>query len=313
MTAMNDAVSPPPPPEPSPGLPPELPPELPPLSGLASGLTPPAPPEFPPTPPEFPPAPPAPPESAVPLATFLPPPAVESQFVTPAGIPRSWKYLGLGCAFVVVAMCVLGALGVGWGVGKVGGVISQVKANPEKFTAEMRVKADPMLELMTSNEAAGEITFRNTKNGEIVTLSYTEAAQGPGLLSGVGLRGDATGSTAAASTAAAAALPAWFPLMDGLTLSPAVIRSSTAAHDSIRLTGTTTATTEEVVTFFNDELDARGFTVSRQSQRADGSTMELVEASEASMARHVTITVSRPEATAPAMIILTIEEPPASR
>jgi hypothetical protein len=38
-----------------------------------------------------------------------------------------------------------------------------------------------------------------------------------------------------------------------------------------------------------------------------------VEASEASMARHVTITVSRPEATAPAMIILTIEEPPASR
>ena len=308
MTGMNDAVSPPPPPEPSLGLPPELPP----LSGLASGLTPPAPPEFPPTPPEFPLAPPAPPESAVPLAAFLPPPAAESQFVTPAGIPRSWKCLGLGCAFVVVAMCVLGALGVGWGVGKVGGVISQVKANPEKFTAEMRVKADPMLELMTSNEAAGEITFRNTKSGEIVTLSYTEAAQGPGLLSGVGLRGDATGPTAAASTAAAA-LPAWFPLMDGLTLSPAVIRSSTAAHDSIRLTGTTTATTEEVVTFFNDELDARGFTVSRQSQRADGSTMELVEASEASMARHVTITVSRPEATAPVMIILTIEEPPASR
>lgn len=212
----------------------------------------------------------------------------------------------------MVAGCVVGALGVGWGVGKVGGVISQVKANPEKFTAEMMVKADPTLELITSNEAAGEITFRNTQNGEIVTLSYAEAAQGPGLLSRAGARADTTGSTAAASTAAGA-LPGWFPLMDGLTLSPAVIRSSTAAHDSVRLTGTTTATTEEVVTFFNDELDARGFTVSRQSQRVDGSTMELVEASEASMARHVTITVSRPEATAPAMVILTIEEPPASR
>ena len=213
---------------------------------------------------------------------------------------------------MVVAGCVVGALGVGWGVGKVGSVIFQVKANPEKFTAEMRVKADPTLELITSNEVAGEVTFRNTKSGDIVTLSYAEAAQGSGLLSGAGSRADTTALTAAASTAAVA-LPDWFPLMDGLTLSPAVIRSSTAAHDSIRLSGTTTATTEQVVTFFNDELDARGFTVSRQSQRADGSTMELVEASEASMGRHVTITVSRPEATAPAMIILTIEEPPASR
>ncbi len=212
----------------------------------------------------------------------------------------------------MVAGCVVGALGVGWGVGKVGSVISQVKANPEKFTAEMMVKADPTLELITSNEAAGEITFRNTKSGEIVTLSYAEAAQGPDLMSRAGSRADTTALTAAASTAAAA-LPDWFPLMDGLAFSPAVIRSSTAVHDSIRLTGTTTATTEEVVTFFNDELDARGFTVSRQSQQADGSTMELVEASEASMGRHVTITVSRPEATAAGMIILTIEERPSSR
>ena len=310
MNSMNDAVSPPPPPpEPPSGLPSELSPH----SELPCGLTPPELPE-PPTPPAFPPVlpelPPAPPESPVPA--FIPSPAGESQFVTAAGIPRSWKYLGLGCALVVVAGCVVGALGVGWGVGKVGSVISQVKANPEKFTAEMMVKADPTLELITSNEAAGEITFRNTQSGEIVTLSYAEAAQGSSLLSGVGSQADTTALTAAASTAAAA-LPDWFPLMDGLTLSPAVIRSSTAAHDSIRLSGTTTATTEEVVTFFNDELDARGFTVSRQSQRADGSTMELVEASEASMGRHVTITVSRPEATAPAMIILTIEEPPASR
>ena len=313
MNSMNDAVSPPPPPpEPSSGLPFELPPP----SELPSGLTPPAPPA-PPEPPAFPPVlpelPPAPPESPVsPVPAFPPSSAGESQFVTEAGIPRSWKYLGLGCALVVVAGCVVGALGVGWGVGKVGSVISQVKANPEKFTAEMMVKTDPTLELITSNEAAGEITFRNTKSGEIVTLSYAEAAQGSGLLSGAGSRADTTALTAAASTAAAA-LPDWFPLMNGLMLSPAVIRSSTAAHDAIRLSGTTTATTEEVVTFFNDELDARGFTVSRQSQQADGSTMELVEASEASMGRHVTITVSRPEATAPAMIILTIEEPPASR
>lgn len=267
-----------------------------------SDTPPPPPPDLPPAPPApevaAPPAPPAPGAADLTVSQpppFMPIPAGESQFASDRKSSNVLVYLGIGCGLLVVLTVVVVVIGIGWGVKKVGGVVSEIQANPEKFLAEGLVKADPNLELVASDEARGEITFRNRSTGETTTLSYRDAAQGALKTS--------------ASTSAWKGAPVWFPVMPGLVLGAAEVRSSNETRESIHLTATGTAATEEIVAFYSDELDKLGFTITRQSQSAGALVNERIEAADAAGGRQVTINVTRPVPEAAAGIVVTIEFP----
>jgi len=288
-----------------------------------------------PPPSDPPPPPPAPPPGPPPLSPpdltmdqpppFRPVPPAESQFATEKQGLSVLAYLGLGCAALTVLAIVAAVFGIGWGVKKVGGVIAEVQANPEKFAAEMIVKADPNLEVVTSDETKGELTFRNKATGESTTISYAEAAQGHLKVKKSGPAGEETvvldataGATRRVETADGVTTtqiggslqpPAWFPMMDGLALAPGGIRKTTGARASFELAATSAAPTEAIVIFYTDELDTLGFTISRQSEAAGTVSSERIEATDAAGSRQVTIKLTRVQPEAPAILLVTIQGP----
>lgn len=225
-------------------------------------------------------------------------------------------YVGIGCGVLALLGATAAILGIGWGVRRVGGFVSEIQANPEKFTAEMVVKADPNLELVTSNEATGEITVRLRSTGEVKTVTYKEAAEGklttPPATSPAPAN-STPGSSAAEAGASAAwhGAPDWFPVMPGLTPGDesSALRSSSGDRETIHLTATGTAPIDEIVAFFSDELDKRGFTITRQAQSAGQLVNERIEASDHAGGRQVTINVTRPQPDAASGVVITIDAP----
>jgi hypothetical protein len=225
---------------------------------------------------------------------FLPMPAGESQFASDRKSSNVLMYVGIGCGLLALVAIVAVVVGIGWGVKKVGGVVSEIRANPDKFMAEGFVKADPNLELVTSDETKGEITYRHKGTGETTTVSYKDAAQG---------------TLKPPTTSLWKGAPAWFPVMPGLVLGAAEVHSSEQARESVHLTATGTAATEEIVAFYSDELDKLGFTITRQSQSAGALVNERIEAEDAPGRQQVTIHVTRAQPDAAAGIVVTIESP----
>jgi hypothetical protein len=287
---MSDATPPPPPPpDPPPDGPPDGPPPPPPPP--SPDLTVPQPPPFLPMPPSDP--------------TY----ASGTQFASERNSSKVLLYVGIGCGLLALIAIVAVVIGVGWGVRKVGGVVSELQANPEKFAAEMIVKSNPDLEVVTSDETKGEITFRTKKTGETTTVSYAEAAKGNLTIKKSGPDGEETVTIDAGQGRVRVEAPAWFPVMEGLVTAGPGIRSTTGTQESLHLTATSAAASEAIVAFYTDELDKLGFTISRQSQSAGALAHERIEAADETGGRRVMIDVSRSAPDAPAGIVVTLEGP----
>jgi hypothetical protein len=211
-------------------------------------------------------------------------------------------YLGIGCGLLALIGIVILVLGVGWGARKVGGLLSDLQANPDKFAAEMIVKSDPNLELVTSDEGKGEITYRDRTTGRTTTLTYGEAAKG-----NIGRGSEVSGGTVTAPAGVWNGAPSWFPVMDGLVLGGTELHTANDTRESIHLTATSTAPTDDIVAFYSDELDRLGFTIARHSQTAGSLVNEQIEAVDRAGGRRVTINVTRPQPDAPAGLVVTIE------
>jgi len=247
-----------------------------------------------------------------------------TQFASERNSSKVLLYVGIGCGLLALIAIVAVVIGVGWGVRKVGGVVSELQANPEKFAAEMIVKSNPDLEVVTSDETKGEITFRTKKTGETTTVSYAEAAKGNLTIKKSGPDGEDTVTIDAGQGRVRVEspdgvtttelggwkeAPAWFPVMEGLVTAGPGIRSTTGTQESLHLTATSAAASEAIVAFYTDELDKLGFTISRQSQSAGALAHERIEAADETGGRRVMIDVSRSAPDAPAGIVVTLEGP----
>lgn len=270
----------------------------------------------PPVPPDDPPPPPLPQPEVTPpshLTVEQPPPflpvqpAGESQFASNRSSSKTLMYLGIGCGVLALLGVTAVILGIGWGVKRVGGIVSEIQANPEKFAAQMIVNADPNLELVKSDDAKGEITVRLRSTGELKTVTYKEAAEGK-LTTPAPASMPAGGSPpSTTATSAWHGAPDWFPTMPGLTPGESGLTSSEGGRETIHLTATGNAPIDEIVAFFSDELDKLGFTITRQSQSAGPLVNERIEAADSAGGRQVTINVTRPQPDAASGVVISIE------
>src|SRR5436305_653940 len=78
---------------------------------------------------------------------------------------------GLGCLAIVLAALVAGVM---W----LESFVAEFKKNPGKMAALAVTQANPNVEVVKTNDAAGEITVRNKKTGEEMTIPYSQAKQG---------------------------------------------------------------------------------------------------------------------------------------
>ncbi|MFN0127671.1 MAG: hypothetical protein ACKV19_13400 [Verrucomicrobiales bacterium] len=271
-----------------------VPPEPPPLPPARGAGTPPPPPAPGPTDLNVPQPPP-----------YLPMPAGESQFASDRGTSNILLYLGIGCGLLVLLAIIAVVASVMWGVRTATRVASEIQGNPDKFAAEMIVKSDPDIEWLSSDDTKGEITFRDKRTGQILTVSFSAAVDD--ILKAK--TGVPTTTVTSGEPGQWTGAPDWFPVMPGLTVGAAVKGDSSDAAETIHLTAVSRAPIPEIVTFYSDELDKLGFTISRQSQSVGSGQTELLEASEVSGTRHVTLNVSRPQPDSQTVIVGTVVTP----
>ena len=167
-------------------------------------------------------------------APVPPPPAPKKE-----GIP-ALAWVGIGCGTLLIIAIVVISLLVGWCKRTVGD-LSEFQRNPEKAAAEMMVRVNPDLEMVSQDETAGEMTIR-TKDGKVMTLSYKDIAEGKFMVR------DAEGNVAEFGSTDLSKVPAWVPRVPDM-------QSATAAFHSQqngKLSGLYTATTDRSANDLNE-------------------------------------------------------------
>ena len=149
-------------------------------------------------------------------------------------------WVGIGCGTVIVIAVVVIALLVGWCKNKVGD-LSEFQKNPEKAAAEMMVRLNPDIKLVSQDDAKGEMTIR-TKDGQEMTLSYKDVGEGKFAIR------DAKGNVAQIGQSDLSNVPAWVPRVPKMKTTTASFQNQA----DNKLSGLYSATSDDSI----DKLDA---------------------------------------------------------
>ena len=103
---------------------------------------------------------------------------------SPPPLPTSRKgwsalaWVGIGCGGILLIALVVFVTAVAFFGHKAAEYAQKVGKNPAKAAAELLVKVNPELELVSVDEQAGTITVRIRDSGKIATVTYADIAAG---------------------------------------------------------------------------------------------------------------------------------------
>ena len=206
---------------------------------------------------------------------------------TPSGMPAPRKGMGplgwiaIGCG----AIALIGFLAVvagGWFVKK---KVDQYKDNPTMAAAEFIVRANPDLELVSSDMEKGTMTIKNTQTGETVTMNAEdiengkltfETAEGTteidasqaGETGSIKISG-ADGGEVTWGGEAPKNLPDWVPVVAGATVQGAM-DATNAQERTASFALSTDESLDAVVAFYETKLAEAGLKVSKNTMDANG-------------------------------------------
>jgi hypothetical protein len=209
---------------------------------------------------------------------------------------------------VLLILAIVGfVLALQWGIraGKAG--IDQIKTtvdefekNPAKASAELAVRMNPDLELVSSDPAAESLTFRRKSTGETGTVSYREAAEGR-FDAGIGRTQYKPGETVP--------LPSWVPALPGLMTGTGSMRSVANGRETIRLVASVEQPVDAVAGFYQRALEQAGFTVAGQQQTAGVFATRMLQAREETQGRSLTVSITQESERAATSVVLAAEGP----
>lgn len=185
------------------------------------------------------------------------PPPVGPQVQKKSMPPMAW--VGIGCGGVVLLGIVLCFLLVGKCVHAVKDTVKNLGKNPHKAAAEMMVRANPNLTLVSENDNTGEITFRDKSTGEKTTISYKDMAAGKITVK------DGSGREVQIGSPDLSRVPAWVPRYKGLSETNAAFHQESAEKVEGLFTGSTTDSPDDVEAFYKAQAQKQGLTSTRQS------------------------------------------------
>jgi hypothetical protein len=194
--------------------------------------------------------------------------------------PLGWIAIGCGVILVIGAM----VLAVGGYFAKK--KFDQFSKNPAKTTAEMIVRANPDLELVSEDDKAGTITVRDKKKNETVTLNFDDIKNGKfkvttdkgtttfdgSTASADGVKiTDEKGQTATIGGGSPKDLPSWLPIYPGATA-----QGSMASTTNEGRTGgfslNTKDSIEQVASYYESKLKDAGLTVDKNMLSSNDKT-----------------------------------------
>lgn len=199
--------------------------------------------------------------------------------------PLAW--VAIGCGAIVVVGGILFAIGAGFLINKAKDVVDEFEANPAKAAAETIVRINPQLDLISSDEEAGTITFRNKETDETVTLDYEDIKEGKfSVTTDEGeYRIDASetreggqitfstpeGESVFGTDVDLSKLPDWVPRYPRTSQRQGNFYTDTAQSLSGAFSITTSDHPETVMTYYHDLLEGQGYEVTKQSFSSDDS------------------------------------------
>lgn len=213
----------------------------------------------------------------------------------------------------LIALIVLGVFIFSWGRGaledatgerSLSDIVESLEDNPARTIAETAIRMNSELELISTDDDAGTITFRSSETGEEATLNFQDIAEGRFAMTTPD--GDFSVDAAAAAGSAAAAavdavgavgnagggvtfsgpdgqvrlganisldeLPDWVPVYPGSSDAQVPYMTSTDEGASGMLSGTTADSVQQVVDHYRDVFDDNGFTIANESTTQSGTT-----------------------------------------
>lgn len=218
--------------------------------------------------------------------------------------------VAIGCGIVaIICALVVGAavsFGVHWFKKKVGD-------NPTLAVAEAVVRANPDLEVVSSDSEAGTLTIKNTKTGEVVTMNAKDVEDGKitfttkdgtttfdasqdgkdgGSVKVTNDKGEQT--TFMAGQGAPQNMPSWIPTYSGGDIQGSY-DASTAEGRSAAFTVTTSDPVDKVAEFYESQLKGNGLSVQKNTMEANGQKTVILAATSSDEKRTAMVSVSTSE------------------
>ena len=221
--------------------------------------------------------------------------------------PLMWVLIILGSVFVLtMGACVACGLVVTQAARE---LARDIEANPAKAMAELMVRTNPEVELVSSDDEAGTMTVRNTSTGEEFTLDFDDIAEGRFTITGVegavafdtdpeGGGITATGADGAVSRVGALSgedLPDWLPLYPDAAVAPGGFRGATPQGVAGAFQMRTDDACSTVADHYGQVLPEAGFRIAVTSASAAASagsaSMQMLQATMDDPERSVTVTM----------------------
>ena len=230
----------------------------------------------------------------------------------PYGAPAPKKGMGplgwiaIGCGAIVLLGVIALAAG-GWFVKR---QVDKYKDNPTMAAAELIVRANPDLELVSSDPEKGTMTVKNTKTGETVTMNASDIENGKITFetdkgktvidsSGAGESGSVkvTGPEGAQLTFGGEApknLPEWVPIYPGSTVQGAMdVTNPEGRTASFSLT--TEDGIDDVIPYYEGALGEAGLKVSKTTMESNGEPSAVLTGTSEDEKRTVTAMIGTSE------------------
>lgn len=192
--------------------------------------------------------------------------------------PLAW--VGIGCgAIIVLGIIAFGV--VGYFVKK---QVNRFEKNPTMVAAEIAVRANPDLELVSSDDKTNTLTVRDKKTGEVTTFSAEDAKEGKFTVksdkgtvtfdakSGVTAT-DEKGQTSTFKMGEGAPqnLPSWVPVYPAGTIQ-GTMDSTTPEGRSAAFSVSTADGVDKVADWYESQLKGSGFKVEKNTFATNGTT-----------------------------------------
>lgn len=211
--------------------------------------------------------------------------------------PMAW--VGIGCGGLLVVAIIAIALGVGFFKRKVSEFQAEMAADPHRTAAEMIVKLNPDLEMVSDDETAGEMTIRVKSSGEEMTVSYADLADGKITVT------DDDGTTTQIGKVDLSEVPAWVPRYPKVIETGAVYHQDQGGRSQGMMMFTTADTPEQVVAFYDSAIASASTSSSSVNL---GSTTRVTRTYE-DAGRKITLTAAGSGGGDPTQVTLNYESP----
>jgi hypothetical protein len=172
------------------------------------------------------------------------------------------------------------------GSGSISDFVEDMQENPTRTAAETMIRLNPELELVSTNDSAGTITFRNTRTGEEATLNFEDIAEGRFSMTtdegeftvnateaeeggGVVFSGP-QGETRFGASADLSDVPDWVPSYPGSENLQGTMQSTSAEGLMGAFSAKTSDDAQKVVDYFKNLFEERGFKIGAESMTRTG-------------------------------------------